>query len=126
MYRLAPAPQPLPGTQLIQRVNGDGLGDYVPTPIYWATPAGQAGIRGLGCSGSCGCSDCKTGMGFFDTGLDFTGWGPPEWAAVGLGAYMLFSTVFTTQRAARAVGRAPGRAARKISKAGRKAWAKVQ
>lgn len=105
MYRLAPAPQPLPGTQLVQRI--DGLSDYRPTPIYFATPAGQAGIRGLGCGGNCGCKDCK-GFGYFDTGLDYTGWGVAEWATVAFGVYVVFSTVSTTARATRAARALPG------------------
>ncbi len=113
MYRLAPAPQPLPGTQLIQRI--DGLGDYRPTPIYFATPAGQAGIRGLGCSGTCGCSDCRKGFGFFDSGIDFTGWGAAEWATVAVAGYLLASALFTTKRAVSYVASVPGR--RRKSKA---------
>lgn len=122
MYRLAPAPQPLPGTQLIQRVDGDGLGDYRSTPIYFATPAGQAGIRGLGCSGNCGCKDCGNGFGYFDSGADFTGWGAAEWGTVAFAVYALGSMLFTTARATRAIRSAPA-AARRKSRAMRKAMA---
>jgi len=123
MYKLASAPQPLPGTQLVQRVNGDGLnglGEYVATPNYFGTPAGQAGIRGLGCGGNCGCSDCSKGMGLFDSGMDYTGWGFGEWAAIGLGVYILISLTFTTSRAGKAIARVPGERRKKKAAALRK------
>ena len=121
MYRMAPGPQPLPGTQLVQRL--DGVGSYYQTPTYFATPAGQSGIRGLGCS--CGCGNCNEqgfggwgdGGGLFNTGLfsagaDYTQWGYGEWAVVLGAAWMLFSTASTTKRAV-AYGRGVPRRARK-------------
>jgi hypothetical protein len=128
MYKLAPADQPLPGTQLVQRVEGNGLASYYGTPTYFATPAGAAGIRGLGCGGDCGCSDCRSGVagwgdgggllntGLFSAGLDYTQWGLGEWAAVFTGAYMVFSTFYTTGQATRYARTVPGRARRRAAR----------
>src|SRR5579872_6276403 len=102
MYRMTSGIQPGIGTQLVQRT--DGVGAYISTSSYFMTPAGQAGIRGLGYGdGNCGC-----GMGLFDTGVtDIANWGLPEWG-VALGAlYVLSSVLFTTKRAASAVRRLP-------------------
>lgn len=119
-----PAHQPQPGTELIQRVDGTGFGAYCGTPTYFATPAGQAGIRGLagcGCGGKCG--GCKAsdntlgdGMGYFDTGLDYTGWGWQEWATVVLGAYVVISVVGTTSRGVRDAREGVRRGRRKLAK----------
>jgi len=152
MYKLFAAPQPQPGTQLVQRVNGSGLGDYLSfsahqpgpgteliqrvdgtgfgaycgTPTYFATPAGAAGIRGLaglgcGCGGKCG--GCRAsdntfgdGMGYFDTGLDYTGWGWQEWATVGFGFYVALSVVSTTSRGVRGAREGVSRARRAVGR----------
>ena len=83
-----------PGTGLVQRYN-------------W-TPELEARMRsafGSGMSGGCGCAGLKGcscgGMGLFDSGMDPSGCGWPEMVIVGLGGYMLLSTLFTTKRAAR-------------------------
>ena len=116
MYRMTQGPQPGVGTQLVERF--DGMGDYVGTSTYGMTPAGQAGIRGLACAGTPGCS---CGMGLFDTGFsDVANWGLPEWAVTIGGAYVVWSILFTSRRAASAVRRAPT-AARRKAKAVRKA-----
>jgi len=101
-----------------------GLGQYIGTPTYFSTPAGQAGIRGLGCG--CGCSatpscGCSGGMGtlgdgtgllgsglfngsgvagsgLFEGGFDLSTWGPAEWAVIALGGYVVFSTIWTTRQ----------------------------
>lgn len=66
----------------------------------------MAASRGMGC-GCAGLKGCPCGgLGLFDSGLDFSGWGMPEFAIAGLGAYMVLSTVFTTKRAARRVSTA--------------------
>lgn len=120
MYKMAPAPQPLPGTQLVQRVNGDGLnglGEYVSTPNYFGTPAGQSGIRGLGCGGDCGCSDCSKGMGLFDSGLDPSGWGWQEYLVLAGGVWLAYSTLFTVRRAPREIRRKVGS---RVTKAGKR------
>ena len=84
-----------PGTGLVQRYNW--------TPQMESQLRGAFG-RGMGCncSGGLGCK-CGGGLGLFDSGLDPSGWGWPEFGIVGLGAYMLVSTMFNTQRAARRV-----------------------
>ena len=113
MYRMTSGPQPGIGTQLVQRT--DGVGDYIQTQSYFLTPAGQAGIRGLGCG--CGCGGQCSGMGLFDTGFtDVANWGAPEWATVLVGAYVLSSVFFTTKTGARHAVR-KGRAVRKALKA---------
>ena len=85
-----------PGTGLVQRYN-------------W-TPELEARMRsafGSGMSGGCGCAGLKGcscgGMGLFDSGMDPSGWGLPEFGIVALGGYMLLSTLFTKKRAARRV-----------------------
>lgn len=50
------------------------------------------GMAGLGCD----CRGCR-GLGLFDSGLNLSGWGWPEWLAVVLGVYVVVS-VFTTSR----------------------------
>jgi len=67
-------------------------------------------VFGMGCAcGSlkCGCGE-NLGLGLFDSGMDFTGWGWQEWAIIGLGGYVLLSTIFTTGRAVRKVKALPG------------------
>lgn len=124
MYQMAPGDQPRIGTQLVQRV--DGMGSYYGTPTFFSTPAGSAGYRGLGCA--CGCGKCEKGMGawgdtggLFNTGLfsagtDYTQWGYGEWGVVAFGAYMLFSTLFTTKAAVSYGRKVPGRARKRAAK----------
>lgn len=64
--------------------------------------SGCSGMGGCGCGGTCG------GLGLFESGMDFTAWGWPEWSIAVLGAYMLLSTVFTTGRAVGRVRALPG------------------
>jgi hypothetical protein len=56
---------------------------------------------GLGCAGLCCGGGC--GLGLFDSGLDYTQWGIPEYATILGGAYLLFSVFFTTKRGTQAV-----------------------
>jgi hypothetical protein len=83
---------------------------YGTGPIF-GNPA-PLSSRGMGaCCSSCahgGECDSHKGLGLFDSGMDFTTWGLPEWGIVALGGYMLFSTVFTTKRAVGAARRIPG------------------
>ena len=81
-----------------------GVGLYIGWPIcgYSGQPPalpnpGLSGYRGVGCGCGCGGS-CKTGLGYFDTGWDISGWSYMEWGTVLAIAYMLISTVTTTQR----------------------------
>lgn len=124
MYKLAPSTELAPGTSLVQFIRG-GMGQYHGTPTYFATPAGQAGIRGLGCAGKCGCKDCGMNgwgdggglfnTGLFSSGLDVTQWGPGEYAVCAIGAYMLFSTAFATKQAATYARGVPRRARKKLA-----------
>ena len=63
-------------------------------------PVSMQGM-GCGCSGL-GCS-CSSGLGLFDSGMDFSAWGIPEWSIVAVGAYALLSLVGDTKRGARRV-----------------------
>jgi hypothetical protein len=87
-----------PGTGLVQRYNW--------TPQMESQLRGAFG-KGMGCNckGGLGCK-CGGGLGLFDSGLDPSGWGWPEFGIVGLGAYMLLSTISTTKRGARRVASA--------------------
>lgn len=123
-----------------------GVGQYIPTTSYLLTPAGQAGIRGLGGLGcGCGCSapspcGCNGGMGtlgdgtgflgsglfngnglfgagLFEGGWDVTTWGPAEWAVLVIGGYVVFSTVWTTGKALEYGGTQKARLHSKVKRA---------
>jgi len=149
MYAIEAAPQPGPGTELIERWTG--MGAYFGTPSYFMTPAGQEGIRGMGyyeqrtapqpgpgtqlverwtglgcgCAG-CGCAgmgslplnSCGTTIdaGIFCSGTDFSQWGLEEWSIVIVGAYMLFSTLWTTKQAVSAGRRKIGAAGKALKR----------
>lgn len=67
-----------------------GIGNYLPT-----TPCN--GLTGLGCA-DCGCgSKNLAGLGLFDTGLDWTGWGMGEWASIAFVGYVLVSMLNDTR-----------------------------
>lgn len=70
-----------PGTSMVQRIN-------------W-TPPQERQAEGLGCA--CGG---KCGMGLFDS-MDPSAWTWQEWAAIGIGGYLVTSLLFTGRRAAR-------------------------
>lgn len=95
-----------------------GVGNYVPTiPCATARSGLPPALLGLGCAncnGSCGCHKGLLGLGIFDTGLDFSGWGITEWAIVALGGYMLFSTFSPATMRRRSVERRTGRALKKV------------
>ena len=62
---------------------------------------GHFGAPGLhGCAGGCGCEgNCgMTGLGLFDSGMDFTTWGAPEWVIVAIGGYAVLSLIGDTKR----------------------------
>jgi hypothetical protein len=101
-----------PGTSLVQRINWTQAQENQMRGMGCAGRGmGCAGLgcRGLGCGGGCGndirgkCSGTCAGLGLFDTGLDYTGWGFPEYTVVGLVGYMVLSTLMTTKRAARSI-----------------------
>lgn len=85
-----------------------GVGNYIGWPICGGPLQTQqtrqfVGLSGLGnchCGGSCG--HCR-GLGYFDSGWDISGWSYPEWGTVLVIAYMVISTVTTTQRGYRKV-----------------------
>lgn len=83
-----------------------GMGDYVspfPFPVPQHLSAGNS--RGLGDLA------LTAPDGYFSSGADVTQWGIAEWATAVVGAYMVFSTVFTTRRATRSFGERRKRAA---------------
>jgi hypothetical protein len=84
-----------PGTGLVQHYNWSPAQEKRLRSAF-----GDKGM-GCGCAGMAGCG-CA-GLGLFDSGLDVSGWGLPEFGIVALGGYMLMSTFFTTKRAARRV-----------------------
>jgi len=90
--------------------------DYNVQGGNFAAP-GLHGCAGLGCTSGCKCKaglgcSCNKGMGLFDSGMDFTTWGPAEWAIAGIGVYTLFSLFGDTKRGVARVGRV-GKAVRK-------------
>jgi hypothetical protein len=84
-----------PGTGLVQR--------YGWTPQMEKQMRGAFG-RGMGCncSGGLGCK-CGGGLGLFDSGMDPSGWGLPEFGIVVGGLYVLFSVLGDTKRGARRI-----------------------
>ena len=152
----SPAPAPLsayapPGPPLVNPqipVSGShgpetpGVGQYIPTQSFLMSPAGQAGIRGLGCA--CGCGGCGCGQpggmgtlgdgtgflgtglfngnglfgaGLFEAGWDVTTWGPAEWAVMVIGGYVVFSTIWTTGKALEYGGRQKAKVRSKVKRA---------
>jgi hypothetical protein len=95
-----------PGTSLVQRINWTQAQE---NQMRRGMGCAGLGCRGLGCGGGCGndvrgkCSGACAGLGLFDSGLDYTTWGWPEWVIVGLSGYMVLSTLMTTKRAARSI-----------------------
>jgi hypothetical protein len=70
-------------------------------PVSMGTATGMGcGCAGLGCA-------CSSGLGLFDSGMDYTAWGAPEWTIVVIGVYTLFSIFGDTKRG---VGRIKGAA----------------
>lgn len=84
-----------PGTGLVQRY------DFTQDQANRMAAASRG--LGCGCAGLSGCPCSNSGLGLFESGLDPSGWGLPEFGIVALGGYMLLSTFFTTKRAARRV-----------------------
>ena len=86
-----------PGTGLVQRYNWS---PQLESQMRGAFGRGMGG--GCGCKGLAGCP-CGGGLGLFDTGMDTSGWGFPEWGIVIFGGYMVLSTFITTKRTARRI-----------------------
>ena len=75
----------------------------------------RRGMAGACCDSCAHGGSCKSGMGLFDSGMDFTQWTWQEWLVVGLGGYMLTSMVFGTKRAVRGARRGVKRARRRLA-----------
>ena len=71
----------------------------------FSPPNYKVGMAGCGC-------DKYSGLGLFDSGMDFTAWGWQEWFAVGIGGYVLTSMLFTTRRAGRQISEGVGKRVR--------------
>lgn len=71
-------------------------------------PAGWGGMGhadcGCGCGGTCGGK--TAGMGLFESGTDFSGWGIGEWSVVAVGIFAVWSTMGTVARGARSARKA--------------------
>jgi hypothetical protein len=98
-----------PGTSLVQHINWTQDQENMMRGFGCVAACGRSCApdmtnRGLGCA----CDWGGKGLGLFDTGMDFSGWGPVEWGVVALGGYMVLSTVFTTGRAVSKVRALPG------------------
>ncbi len=102
-----------PGTSMVQFLPheapgafGGGMGAVGGVPEFFSdcrSTSGTCSEKGMGCAGCGGKCKSSCGMGLFDSGMDFSGWGWQEWAAVGVGGYFLTTVFFTGRRAARQV-----------------------
>ena len=67
----------------------------MPAPILGR---GGKGLSGCGCgckgAGTCGGGDHSHGLGFFESGMDYSQWGAMEWGAIAVGGYVVVSAVF--------------------------------
>jgi hypothetical protein len=87
-----------------------GVGNYITWPVCGGPAQIQNTRQFVGLSGcGCGCGGskpaCNSGLGYFDTGWDISGWGWMEWGTVLVAAYMLMSTFQATGRSYRKVSR---------------------
>ena len=92
-----------------------GLSGYVPDSTrkrlmtFYPPPYGFASGMGACCSSCTSGGPCEGGdhgMGqLFDSGTDISGWGWPEWAIVGFGAFAVLSAVQNVTSAGRSVSR---------------------
>jgi hypothetical protein len=81
---------------------------FYPPPYKFAS-----GLGDCSCGGKCGgCGDHGMGQdssnplsSLFASGTDISGWGWPEWAVVGVGAFMVGSAVSNVASAGRSVSR---------------------
>jgi hypothetical protein len=74
--------------------------------------------------GGLGCATCSqpSGLGLFESGMDFTAWGWQEWFVIGIGGYVLTSMFFTTKRAA---GQVRAGVSKRVSGARRRLGSKI-
>jgi len=64
-----------------------GMGEYEHERYQYLFHPRLTTNRTIGGKKDCGCGcggGCSKGMGLFDSGTDFSGWGMPEWTIVGL------------------------------------------
>jgi hypothetical protein len=117
-----------PGTALIQRIDwsranenqlmkaargvGPGLGTVGCVPEFFSDCRTMSQNAGMGCACGGTCGGC--GLGLFDSGMDFTTWGWPEWAIVGTGVYAALSLLGDSKRGYQRVGRV-GKAVRRAA-----------
>lgn len=101
---------------------GNWTWEFYPPPYDFLAPGNSRPVLpfvypgrgvGCGCGGSCGGA-CHGGLGLFDSGLDLSQWGLGEWAAVGIGVYLVTSLMGDAGRAGRKVRRY--RAAKKFQR----------
>jgi hypothetical protein len=124
-----------PGTGMVQRIDwtqdqetqlrnaqigrGPGLGcvglgclGLGSVPEFAADCRQMSRYKGMGCGNQDQMPYC--GLGLFDAGMDFTTWGWPEWAVVGVGIYAGLSLMGDTRRGVQRASRV-GRAVRKAA-----------
>jgi hypothetical protein len=124
-----------PGTSMVQRIDwtqdqetqlrnaqigrGSGLGcvglgclGLGSVPEFAADCRQMSRYKGMGCGARDQMPYC--GLGLFDSGMDFTTWGWPEWALVGVGVYAGLSLLGDTKRGVQRASRV-GRAVRKAA-----------
>lgn len=93
---IQPPPPPKPG-QKPAPVNPDALAATTAAETALQSQQSFTSLSGYRGMGAC-CSSCAQGgpcmgkgMGIFDSGMDVTGWGMPEWSIVGLTAWGVLS-----------------------------------
>jgi hypothetical protein len=96
-----------PGTSMIQRINWTTGQEYDFAKGFSYPPPGLSGL-GHCCESCKHGGQCSSGLGLFDSGLDYSQWGWPEYAVIAVGGYMVLSTLFTTKRAVSKVRALPG------------------
>src|SRR5216684_1345725 len=100
-----------PGTSMVQRIDWTqdqesqllGLGTVGGAPEFFGDCRSMGGSCAEGPGLGCACQKRECGMGLFESGLDPSSWGWPEWLVIGLGGYVVTSVFFTGRRAVRQV-----------------------
>jgi hypothetical protein len=95
-------------------------GKAAPMPAPILPVAGGLGDCGCGCNGQGSCKPQNSGLGFFDSGIDYETWGLVEWGAIAAGAYLVMSLIGDTRRGVQRVRRV-----HKVAKAGFRAGLKA-
>ena len=81
----------------------------------------RRGMAGACCDSCAHGGSCKSGLGLFEAGVNFTAWGWQEWLVFAMGGYMLTSVFFGTKRTARRARAEFGefRKGRRVAKGGK-------